>query len=109
MELPTEHTPEIEIIEKEDISVGLLSKVILYNDEWHSFDEVIMQIIKAIGTLNLVANKDRRRGKYYRNYIIRHLEIRTYEDHNFASVNPNLDDWIEELIDRLNEARESEE
>ena len=67
------------------------------------------QIIKAIGTLNLVANKDRRRGKYYRNYIIRHLEIRTYEDHNFASVNPNLDDWIEELIDRLNEARESEE
>ncbi|MCH9028480.1 MAG: ATP-dependent Clp protease adaptor ClpS [Bacteroidetes bacterium] len=49
MELQTEQTPEIEIIEKEDISVGLLSKVILYNDEWHSFDEVIMQIIKAIG------------------------------------------------------------
>lgn len=67
------------------------------------------QIIEAIKTLNLVANKDRRRGEYYQHYIIRHLEIRTYEDHNFASVNPNLDDWIEELIDRLNEARESEE
>ncbi|HRP02185.1 MAG TPA: ATP-dependent Clp protease adaptor ClpS [Candidatus Kapabacteria bacterium] len=25
------------------------SKVVLYNDEWHTFDEVISQIIKATG------------------------------------------------------------
>ncbi len=32
----------------EDVSIGLAVRVILYNDEWHSFDEVINQIIKAI-------------------------------------------------------------
>jgi hypothetical protein len=67
------------------------------------------QMIKAIETLNLVANKDRRRGEYYRTYIINHLEIRTFEEHGFASADPNLDDWIEELIDRLNDVKESEE
>lgn len=35
--------PEIE----EETTVGLESRVILYNDDWHSFDEVIFQIIKA--------------------------------------------------------------
>lgn len=28
--------------------VKLLSRVILYNDDWHTFDEVIDQLIKAI-------------------------------------------------------------
>ena len=36
--------PEIE----ESTSVGLPFKVVLYNDDWHSFDEVINQIIKAV-------------------------------------------------------------
>lgn len=32
----------------EETSIGLACKVILYNDDWHSFDEVINQLIKAI-------------------------------------------------------------
>jgi ATP-dependent Clp protease adaptor protein ClpS len=36
--------PEVE----EDTTVGTISKVVLFNDEWHSFDEVIAQLIKAI-------------------------------------------------------------
>lgn len=36
--------PEIE----EETSVGLPFNVILYNDDWHSFDEVIIQLIKAV-------------------------------------------------------------
>jgi ATP-dependent Clp protease adapter protein ClpS len=30
-----------------DIEIGLESKVILYNDDWHSFEEVITQLMKA--------------------------------------------------------------
>jgi ATP-dependent Clp protease adaptor protein ClpS len=30
-----------------DIQIGLESKVILYNDDWHSFEEVITQLMKA--------------------------------------------------------------
>lgn len=33
----------------EDTDVELVAKVILFNDEWHTFDEVIEQIIKATG------------------------------------------------------------
>ena len=36
--------PEVE----EETTVGLPFKVILYNDDWHSFDEVINQLIKAV-------------------------------------------------------------
>lgn len=36
--------PEID----EKVSVDLPYKVVLYNDDWHSFDEVINQIIKAV-------------------------------------------------------------
>lgn len=32
----------------EDVAVGLESRVVLYNDDWHTFDEVINQIIKAV-------------------------------------------------------------
>jgi len=43
--LPNEiYKPESE----EDTSLGLLCRVILFNDDWHSFDEVIEQLIKAI-------------------------------------------------------------
>ena len=37
--------PDIE--ETDSISVGLESKVVLFNDDWHTFDDVIMQLIKA--------------------------------------------------------------
>lgn len=39
--------PESDINVDEEITIGLASKVILYNDDWHTFDEVINQIIKA--------------------------------------------------------------
>lgn len=32
----------------EETTVSLPSKVILYNDDWHTFDEVIFQLMKAI-------------------------------------------------------------
>ncbi len=32
----------------EDVSIGLSNRVVLYNDDWHTFDEVIYQLIKAI-------------------------------------------------------------
>ncbi|MGA7837874.1 MAG: ATP-dependent Clp protease adaptor ClpS [Ignavibacteriaceae bacterium] len=38
--------PEIEV--DDSISTGLESKVILYNDDWHTFDDVIAQLIKAV-------------------------------------------------------------
>lgn len=37
--------PEIE----NEVEIGLPYKVILFNDDIHSFDEVINQLIKAIG------------------------------------------------------------
>ena len=37
--------PEIE----EDTSIGLECRVLLFNDDWHTFDEVIFQLIKATG------------------------------------------------------------
>jgi ATP-dependent Clp protease adaptor protein ClpS len=37
--------PELE----DDVATALSSRVILFNDEWHTFDEVIEQIIKATG------------------------------------------------------------
>lgn len=32
----------------EEVEIGLPYKVVLFNDDWHSFDEVINQIVKAI-------------------------------------------------------------
>jgi ATP-dependent Clp protease adaptor protein ClpS len=40
--------PETEILTEDSISTGLESKVVLYNDDWHTFDEVITQLIKAV-------------------------------------------------------------
>jgi ATP-dependent Clp protease adaptor protein ClpS len=37
----------IEILTDEETVVGLVSRVVLYNDNWHTFDEVIYQLIKA--------------------------------------------------------------
>lgn len=41
-------TPELEILIDETTSTKLESRVVLYNDDWHSFDDVIFQLIKAI-------------------------------------------------------------
>jgi len=48
MEIPVKESPVVDISEDEQVSIGLQSKVILFNDDWHTFDEVIGQIIKAI-------------------------------------------------------------
>ncbi|MFI5236461.1 MAG: ATP-dependent Clp protease adaptor ClpS [Ignavibacteriales bacterium] len=48
MEIPTQQLPEISNIEDVEIKIGLGSRVILYNDDWHTFEDVISQIIKAI-------------------------------------------------------------
>jgi len=40
---------ELEVLEAETISTELPAKVILYNDDWHTFEEVIVQLMKATG------------------------------------------------------------
>ena len=47
MELPTKEAPEVTILEDEETTIGIKSRVILFNDDWHSFEEVISQLIKA--------------------------------------------------------------
>jgi ATP-dependent Clp protease adaptor protein ClpS len=47
MEIPTKQSPQITILEEEKTDISLGSRVILFNDDWHSFEEVITQIIKA--------------------------------------------------------------
>ena len=39
--------PTPDVIEDTTIEVGLESRVVLYNDDWHSFEEVIVQLMKA--------------------------------------------------------------
>ncbi|MGE5401686.1 MAG: ATP-dependent Clp protease adaptor ClpS [Ignavibacteriales bacterium] len=45
-EYPTygQYNPE----QEEETIVGLPFKVVLFNDDWHTFDEVIAQLIKAV-------------------------------------------------------------
>lgn len=57
MEIPGKEIPGVDIVEEEVVSVGLKSKVVLYNDDWHTFDEVILQIIKAIKCSNIEARE----------------------------------------------------
>ncbi len=33
---------------KEDVKTQIPAKVIVYNDEWHTFEEVIYQLMKAL-------------------------------------------------------------
>jgi len=47
MDIPTKQSPEISNIEEEETIISLGSRVILFNDDLHSFDEVISQIVKA--------------------------------------------------------------
>jgi ATP-dependent Clp protease adaptor protein ClpS len=44
----TLENPKVDTNVDEDISIALACKVILYNDDWHSFEEVINQLMKAI-------------------------------------------------------------
>jgi len=48
MEQQIEKTPSIDILEEEETTIKNTCSVVLYNDNWHTFDEVIIQLIKAI-------------------------------------------------------------
>ena len=47
MEIPTKQSPEVINIEEEISDNTYGSRVILFNDDWHTFEEVIAQIMKA--------------------------------------------------------------
>ena len=47
MELKPDETKQVEIITEESSEVNFSSRVILYNDDWHTFEEVIAQLILA--------------------------------------------------------------
>ena len=39
--------PDFDLDVDNDTKIGLGSRVILFNDDWHSFEEVISQLLKA--------------------------------------------------------------
>lgn len=39
--------PDIDVITENETTVGIESRVVLYNDDWHTFEEVITQLMKA--------------------------------------------------------------
>jgi ATP-dependent Clp protease adaptor protein ClpS len=47
MELKPNESQQEEIVTENDSDIGLVSRVVLYNDDWHTFDEVITQLILA--------------------------------------------------------------
>jgi ATP-dependent Clp protease adaptor protein ClpS len=47
MELKPDETKQIEITTEEISDVNLSSRVLLFNDDWHTFEEVISQLIIA--------------------------------------------------------------
>jgi ATP-dependent Clp protease adapter protein ClpS len=55
----TEKTPEVDITTEEDINerIGHPWRVILFNDDIHTFDEVIVQLIRATGCSSSQAEK----------------------------------------------------
>ncbi len=48
MEMKPEESQQNEITTEEITGKDLISRVILFNDDWHTFDEVIDQLIKAV-------------------------------------------------------------
>jgi ATP-dependent Clp protease adaptor protein ClpS len=44
-----ESNPQEQVVQDEDVKVQEPAKVILFNDDIHTFDEVIGQLIKATG------------------------------------------------------------
>ena len=49
MDIKKVDKPEFESDVDIETNIGLISKVVLFNDDWHSFEEVITQLIKALG------------------------------------------------------------
>lgn len=47
MEIKPKESQQTEIISETSSEEGIASRVILYNDDWHTFDEVIAQLIIA--------------------------------------------------------------
>ena len=47
MELKPDEYQQEEVISETDSDVGLVSRVVLFNDDWHTFEEVIAQLIIA--------------------------------------------------------------
>lgn len=56
---PAPAAPEVDVAVAEDVEEGLDApwRVILYNDEVHTFDEVIVQLVKATGCTTAHAEK----------------------------------------------------
>ncbi|MBA2421835.1 MAG: ATP-dependent Clp protease adaptor ClpS [Chitinophagales bacterium] len=50
-------TETLEILKPSDTDTTGEARVILFNDEWHSFDEVIFQLIRAIHCSHKVAEQ----------------------------------------------------
>ena len=48
MDIEKLNKPVLDIDLDTTTDIGLESRVILFNDDWHSFDEVIVQLIKAV-------------------------------------------------------------
>ncbi|HQF42793.1 MAG TPA: ATP-dependent Clp protease adaptor ClpS [Ignavibacteriaceae bacterium] len=47
MELQPNQSQQNEVVTEETTGIGLSSRVLLFNDDWHTFDEVIAQLISA--------------------------------------------------------------
>ncbi len=47
MELKPEEIKQVEIITEDTSDINLSSRVLLFNDDWHTFEEVIAQLIIA--------------------------------------------------------------
>ncbi len=47
MEIKPEKTNQVEITTEETSDVDISSRVVLYNDDWHTFEEVITQLMIA--------------------------------------------------------------
>ena len=48
MEQVTEQNTSIDVLEEKETTAKTENRVVLYNDDWHTFEEVITQLIKAI-------------------------------------------------------------
>ncbi|HEX7356690.1 MAG TPA: ATP-dependent Clp protease adaptor ClpS [Ignavibacteriaceae bacterium] len=48
MELKPDEIKQVEITTEETTDINISSRVVLYNDDWHTFEEVINQLIIAV-------------------------------------------------------------
>jgi len=42
------NNPLLDFDSESEVSIKTISKVVLFNDNWHTFDDVILQLIKAV-------------------------------------------------------------